>query len=213
MDKAIKMNLSKPVKSEFTRISDKILAYIKQITPHSEKLSTFGIHSYDDKSADTFKVYYDNGVLNAGTVENFTWKDLEDHIPELKDFIQKYSLGKSFTLAAGEDVPPHRHYYTLDSMWSISMFRGKSNGTIKFFNNKNKVGAQEQKNYSHTYDDWVCVEEITSQPGDFYSLKTWNWHGWKSHDPNLNSYCTIFYMNNTTTYKSALAAIKHIEQY
>ena len=94
MDKAIKLNLSKPVKSEFTRISDKILAYIKQITPNSEKLSTFGIHSYDDDSADTFKVYYDNGVIKVYGVydTNLRMVQLKNNdYPGLAEFLTDFT--------------------------------------------------------------------------------------------------------------------------
>ena len=211
-NKAIKLNLSKFAQNEFTRMADSILAYIKSITPKSQELFTFGIHSYEH-GADTFKKYSEDGVVKSEVLENFTWEELEKNISGLSNFIDKYGLGKSFTLATGADVPPHRHYYTLDSMWSISMFRGDTPGTIKFFQNKNSIGAGDQSNVSLNYDDWIVSEQIKSYPGDFYSLKTWNWHGWLSDNSNLYSYCTIFYMNNTTSFDSALAAVKHIEQY
>ena len=126
--RAIRLNFPKYLKSEFTAMSDAIFQHIKKITPPTQRIGNFVVHSYEDRN-EVFKVYWENGNIKAEEVKNLTWDDLENNIPGLRNFIEKYSLEKSWTIANGHAVPPHRHYYSLDSMWSISMFQGQSSGT------------------------------------------------------------------------------------
>ncbi len=211
--KAIKLHFSKKVRSEFLRMSGKIVEYLNKITPKNQVLTAFTVHDYEDDTADVFKIYLIDGVVHMEKIVDFRWSELEENIPGLADFCEKYSLEKSFTLGVGHDVPPHRHYYTLNSMWSISMFVGDSPGTIQFCHKKDDAKAGEISLTNLCYNDWISTEKIPTQPGDFYSLRTWSWHSWQAENPKLHSLCTIFYMKNTTTVKSVLEAIKHIEQY
>lgn len=208
--RAIRLNFSKNVKSEFNKMSDLILQHIKKITPPSQFIATFVIHGYEDRTQ-AFKAYWEDGGMRAEEIKDLTWDDLEYNIPGLENFIKKYSLEKSWTIATGHAVPPHRHYFTKNSMWSISMFKGQSSGTIQFYHNQDKVGADELGQFSSTFDGWVCSEKIKSYAGDFYSLRTWSWHGWIADEEHLENYCTIFYMKNADTYKNALAAINRIK--
>ena len=210
-NRAIRLDFSKHIKAEFLKMSDHIMDYINSITPKEQELITFGIHSYDDGKEDKFKVASLNGDMVYGWLDDISWNDLENNVKGLASFCDKYSLGRSFTFAGGNAVPPHRHYYTLNSLWSISIFKGSSSGRIKFYKSKDSGGARENLSNMGTFEDFDCVEQIKSNIGDFFSIRTWSWHGWLADDPNTSNHCIVFYMKDADSYNATLKAIEKIK--
>ena len=203
--RAIKIDFPRHVREEFIKMANTIVTYIKSTCQANQQLSTFTIDQYDDGITKAYKAYtVDNGnKIISENIDTITWEDLIIRIPGLLDFCNKYKLEPAFTLAECIDAPPHRHYHTPTSMWSISMFLGDCSGTIKFFENKEPIGAIAVDKMIRDLDRWNCSEQIKSQPGDFYSINTWLWHGWRADDLSKPSLITLFYLRNTSSYKQA----------
>lgn len=209
--RAIRIDFPKHIRAEYIDMSNSILSYVQSISPYGQKLNTVNIVERGGVTI-AGKIYYgDNNQYIPEALEKLTWSELESNVPKLKHFFEKYDLEHSFTLAEGVDVPPHRHHYSVDSRWSISIFMGESSGTIKFFESKEAVGAKEVTEYvQRDYSKWNVSETLKSYAGDFYSINTWNWHGWRAEDLHLNSFVCLYYMKGASTYDKALARIKQI---
>lgn len=210
---AIRLDFPKKVRNEFQTIAKRIITFAQSRLPEHKKLMSFGIDEVNGETQ-SYIFYMDgqaNNELKFEFVNDLSWAELQHALPDLERFCQKYSLERSFTMAGGHDVPPHRHHYTPKSMWSITMFLGDSPGTIKFYEPTAPVKAGYQfENLSRDMNMWRCSEEIKSLPGDFYSINTWVWHGWVGSEPKLSAYGALFYIKDSTTQKDALASIERI---
>lgn len=213
--RSIKINFPKHIRDEFLDMNRQILNYIKSISPRNQIILTFTIDEYEDGTTSVFKSFcsVDKPYSpNFEIVENVTWRDFEINIPKLHNFCEKYNLEHAFTTAEGVNVPPHRHYHTTQSMWSITMFVGESSGTMKFYDNKNPIAANSViEKVNRDESNFTVSEEIKTMAGDFYSINTWNWHGWVADRDNASSLATLFYMKNTASYNQAVEHILKIK--
>lgn len=211
--RAIKVDFPKHVKSEFVKIANAISRYLKSACP-DQILSSFAVDEYYDGTTSARKISYtaNNGQIEYEEVKDLFWSDLVVAIPGLNEFCEKYNLEHSFILAEVIDVPPHRHFYSPNSMWSITMFLDSVSGTLKFFENGKPVGASESVDrMGKETNNWICSEQIKSSPGDFYSINTWIWHGWTADEVKNYSTVGVFYMKNAVTQKQALDSLTTIK--
>lgn len=210
---AVRIDFSDKVRKEFKAVIERILSFVRSRLADNQILMSFGIDQVD--GVNTSYIFYqdrlDQHQVKFTRLENFTWQELENNVVGLSALREKYSLETSFTMAAGHNVPPHKHHYNPKSMWSITVFSGDSPGTIKFYQPTVPMKAgYENENLSRDMSLWECVEDIKTVPGDFYSINTWVWHGWVGSEPNLSAYASLFYIKDAATQKDAVASIERI---
>lgn len=178
---SIDIDLKDDVKLEFDNIISKAHSAIKNKVSENEILLGFFVA---DHTVGTKLVFNkdDMGTVKTFPIEGFTWEALEQEVPEISNFYEKYPLEKTFALMTDKEIPPHRHRHNLTSCWTMTFINSDREGHLKFYEDPNTF-SEDQK---ITWDkgSWNCIDEMSTKPNGVYAFDTWNWHSWYTDCPN-----------------------------
>lgn len=111
-------------------------------------------------------------------IENATWNDVKKMYPMLDAFFEKYNLVKFIGKIHTEVWPIHRHVFSDDDIWSLTIFDKNVKDTILNFYN---VDDDRNKTLYDTLPNECDVEpcvSISISEGDMYCINTWEWHSY-----------------------------------
>ena len=187
---AIDINLKDDVSLEFYSMIQTLEDTIDSKIPENEVLLCVWVA---DHSPGT-KMYVttdDLGTVKFAPIEGLTWESLEQEVPEIIPFYEKYPLEKTFVQVRDQNVPPHRHRHSITSCWTMTFINCEAEGDLKFYEPKDPATFNENEQITWDMSLWNVLDELTTKPNSVYAFDTWNWHGWHTEGskPIITNFC------------------------
>lgn len=208
---AIKINLSNVAKAEIYTISNAITEYVISKSMTTKKLIAIMAGETDPITIVTLNPT--TGLSEMITLD-LVWEMIERDIPILDDCYEKYFLAKGFLRANAQTVRPHIHC-SINTAWSLTTIQGVAPSKIKFYEPNNTVKLDNRKFVSNM-DGLCCIENITTLPGDVFSINQLQWHDWTGEidtvkQEETNHIVNVFSLKNTPSRTDAESLITKLE--